>query len=300
MSNAQFSIVTPSYNQVTFIGDALDSVRAQTYPNVEHIVVDGGSEDGTVGLLERYETTYDLRWESEPDEGQSHAINKGFERASGDIIGWLNSDDAYFDPGVLERVREKFERIEADVIYGDTAHIDESSRVYAIHARGGFHRELLTHTNIVSQPALFFRGEVVRQHKLRTDLEYVMDHEFWLRLSESHDFRRVHDVFAAFREHAAQKTSAEVPELLSESEQLREKYPPAYRNNRFRAAAVDLLYNRLPRKLNSLRHIIRFDIDPPTLAFDGELAPTRTLLANTIPNVASIGKYRRELMDRDR
>ncbi|MEM2568057.1 MAG: glycosyltransferase, partial [Candidatus Bathyarchaeia archaeon] len=91
------SIITPSLNQGRFIRETLLSVKSQDYPCIEHIVIDGGSTDDTLMILKRYEGTYNLRWISEPDEGHSDAVNKGFRMAQGEIVGWLNSDDVYFD-----------------------------------------------------------------------------------------------------------------------------------------------------------------------------------------------------------
>ena len=98
------SIVTPSYNQGKFIEDTILSVKNQSYPNIEHIVVDAGSTDGTLKILRKYEKEYNLKWVSEPDEGQSDAVNKGFEMAKGEIVDWINSDDVYFDTMTISYV----------------------------------------------------------------------------------------------------------------------------------------------------------------------------------------------------
>ncbi|MCK4733699.1 MAG: glycosyltransferase, partial [Methanophagales archaeon] len=113
------SIITPSYNQGRFIEDALLSVKNQDYPNIEHIIVDGGSIDNTLEILRKYENEYNLRWISEPDEGQSGAVNNGFRMAKGEIIGWVNSDDGYFDVSAISSVVKYFDKYKgADVIYG--------------------------------------------------------------------------------------------------------------------------------------------------------------------------------------
>jgi glycosyltransferase involved in cell wall biosynthesis len=114
------SIVTPSYNQGQFIEETTLSVKNQDYPNIEHIVVYGGSTDEILEILKRYEGTYNLRWISEPDEGHADAVNKGFAMAKGEIISWLNSDDVYFDKGTISSVMEAFQRhSEADIVYGN-------------------------------------------------------------------------------------------------------------------------------------------------------------------------------------
>src|SRR5215467_1765166 len=118
----KISIVTPSFNHDGFIEEALLSVKKQNYPNLEHIVVDGGSTDGTLEILQRYGSQPGwghLRWTSEPDHGQSDALNKGFRLAQGDIVGWLNSDDRY-RVGCLQKIVQAFStHSQADVIYGD-------------------------------------------------------------------------------------------------------------------------------------------------------------------------------------
>jgi glycosyltransferase involved in cell wall biosynthesis len=122
------SIVTPSYNQGQFIETTLLSIKNQDYPKLEHIVVDGCSSDNTIEILKRYEREYNLKWIAERDKGQSDAINKGFKAAKGDIIGWLNSDDAYFDKHAVSYVANEFQRLpEVDVIYGNGVCIDDKN-----------------------------------------------------------------------------------------------------------------------------------------------------------------------------
>jgi len=124
------TIVTPSYNQGEFIEETLQSVARQDYDHLEHVVVDGGSDDETVDVLKQYENRYDLRWVSEPDEGQSDAVNKGFEKARGDVVGWLNADDVYYTRQVITSVVDAFrERPDIDVVYGDDVLMDRHSTV---------------------------------------------------------------------------------------------------------------------------------------------------------------------------
>ncbi|HMR66226.1 MAG TPA: glycosyltransferase family 2 protein, partial [Anaerolineae bacterium] len=113
----KISIVTPSYNQADYLEATIQSVLAQVYPAVEHIVIDGGSTDTTLKILRKYERI--LQWLSEPDQGQAEAINKGFTKSTGEIVAWLNSDDIYL-PGALHRVANFFsQHPEIDVVYGD-------------------------------------------------------------------------------------------------------------------------------------------------------------------------------------
>src|SRR5438128_8552250 len=121
------SIVTPSYNQGRFIEDTIRSVLAQDYPNLEYIVVDGGSTDHTLDVLRRYEGR--LRWVSEPDRGQSEAINKGFRMARGEIVSWLNSDDTYVPGAIGKAVAHLGARPEVVMVYGEGYLLDEGGRV---------------------------------------------------------------------------------------------------------------------------------------------------------------------------
>lgn len=292
MSRPLISVVTPSYNQAEYIEDNLHSVKRQTYPAVEHVVVDGESTDGTVDVLRRHEDDYELRWTSEPDEGQSDAINTGFERASGDIVGWLNSDDVYFDTEVFRRVVDHFERTGADVVYGDLAYVDATSTVTAIDVRPDFDRDILRYRSLIGQPATFFRADVVAEERLDRDLHYCMDWEFWLRLSADYEFAHVRDVLAGFRYHAEQKT--ENPEGFErEYQELQERYGGDH--------ARSLLFDEIPvelrRYLAALRFTYRFNRDPPELAFDGGFDSLRSMLARVGPGVDDVTKTLRRWRD---
>lgn len=286
----KISIVTPSYNQAEFITDNLTSVEHQTTANVEHVILDGGSDDGTVELLEAYEqrVDYDVVWRSEPDDGQSAAINEGFSRASGDIVGWLNSDDVYFDTGVFKRVAAHFERTGADVIYGDLAYVDEHSRVTEIDVRPEFDRSKLAYRIVLGQPATFFRSYVLDDQRLDTSLNFCMDYEFWIRLSGAYEFRHVHDILAGFRRHEAQKTE-DMEATTAETAEMLERYTenlPDPAGNVFVANATE----ELRRIWNSLRRTVALSRDPPSLAFDGEVAPLGALLSNLGPRVQDVTK----------
>jgi glycosyltransferase involved in cell wall biosynthesis len=273
------SIVTPSYNQATFIEDTIRSVRNQTYEPIEHIVVDGESDDGTLEILREYED--DLRWISEPDDGQSDAINKGFEMANGEYVGWLNSDDVYFDIGVIDRVVEYFVQTNADVIYGDMALLDADSDVLKVYCVPDFDMQLLLRYCFIEQPSLFFRGEVVSENKLDTDLAYVMDYEFWLRLAGTYEFHHVNDVLAGDRNHPERKILGEREEMLAEARELQATYgvthDPRYQIDR----ALDKVFSGLPRRTRAIAATLALHRRPLTLAFDGELGSRTDMLKNT-------------------
>lgn len=292
MTQPLVSIVTPSYNQAHFIEDTLNSIRNQTYSTVEHIVIDGGSDDGTVEILEEYEDTYNLQWVSEPDDGQSSAINKGFERADGDIVAWLNSDDVYFDVGVIRRVVEYFDRYDEDIIYGDLAYVDEDSTIEAIDVRPPFDAAKLPYRILIGQPATFLRSEVVAEEKLWVDLQFSMDYEYWLRLARNYSFRHVDDVLAGFRAYEAQKSqdreamAAELREVFDDYE-----YPD-------RGTVETLLDNgRIEAARLARATLVTYELhrELPPLAFDGQLAPLSTMLANLGPDASDAVKVYRRL-----
>jgi glycosyltransferase involved in cell wall biosynthesis len=272
-----FSVVTPSYNQARFIEETIESVRRQTYDEIEHIVVDGESNDGTLNILRQYD---DLTWISEPDEGQSDAINKGFDMATGAYIGWLNSDDVFFDTSVCARVVKYFEQTGADVIYGDIALIDADSRLLKFHCVPSFSMAKLRRYCFIEQPALFFDADVLADNRLDTDLEYVMDYEFWLRLASEYEFRHVSDVLAADRNHPDRKILGQRDAMQAEARQLQQQYGTSFdRSFRF-GRLFEALTSGLPRRGRAIQTTLQFLRDPPELAFDGEPRPTGELLTN--------------------
>ncbi|MDZ4158188.1 MAG: glycosyltransferase family 2 protein, partial [Anaerolineaceae bacterium] len=154
------SVVTPSYNQVRFLEATIRSVLEQDYPNIEYLIMDGGSTDGSVEIIRRYEDRL-AGWVSEPDRGQTDAINKGFARAKGDIFAWLNSDDTYQPGAIAEAVSFFQQQPEVGLVYGDASFIDEDGKVIGRFPsrQTNYHRLRQGYVHICQQ-ASFFRADL--------------------------------------------------------------------------------------------------------------------------------------------
>lgn len=207
LSYPSISVVTPSYNQGRFIEKTIDSVLRQDYPNFEHIIVDGGSSDQTLSVLRNHQH---IDWVSEADSGQSNAVNKGFHKATGEIIAWINSDD-WYETGAFEAVADFFINYpQHSIVMGNCRLVDvagtEIGQVFN-HARGykGLRRYWLPRA-IPTQPAIFFKKHLLEKFGyLDESLHYAMDYDLWLRFAASHEFYHLDRLVANYRFHPGAK-----------------------------------------------------------------------------------------------
>lgn len=210
----RISIITPSYNQAQFIERTILSVLNQGYRDLEYIVMDGGSTDGTVEILKKYSDR--IIWRSEKDNGQSDAINKGLKMATGDIVAFLNSDDTY-EPGTLKIISDFFQQNpEKRWVYGKCKIINEHDQ--EIRKPITFYKNLLLKNysyskllaeNFISQPATFWRKELHNEIGYFNEEEhFCMDYEFWLRIGKKYPAGVINDYLANFRYYAKSKSGS--------------------------------------------------------------------------------------------
>lgn len=251
----KISIVTPSYNQGQFIELAIKSVLEQDYPNFEHIILDNCSTDETIGILKKYPH---LVWKSQPDRGQSHALNQGFGMATGDIIGWLNADDQYL-PGCFNKVTESFARHpETDIAYGDYYWINQEGKIIQSRKELDFDIFLLKYLHVLYIPSTstFFDRKIFQENNfLDTSLEYSMDYEFFLRLAyKQYKFTHINAHLASFRWHQHNKS------MIATKEQLEEKNLALLRYDRFLQQVPSGVDSIMLKILELLARVKRYSI----------------------------------------
>jgi glycosyltransferase involved in cell wall biosynthesis len=200
------SIVTPTYNSGRFLERTIKSVLAQDYPFVEYIVMDGGSTDDTVSILERYRDK--LIYFSAPDKGPADAVNQGFQRSAGSILGWLNADDEYSPKAISTTVRHMTEQPEAGVIYGQAVWIDENGAQIAPYPTTTPYQERMFEQECgICQPAAFLRREAFFDAGgFKVDQNSCWDYDLWIRISRKHRFLAVPETLAYSRMHRASIT----------------------------------------------------------------------------------------------
>lgn len=261
IDRAKLSVITPSLNQGEFLERNILSILNQTYDNIEHIVIDGGSTDNTVDILKRYEGS--VKWISEPDKGQSDAVNKGFLMATGNIFSWLNSDDTYPSNGVETVVHYFNERPDVIFIYGENDSIDEDDNIIDKHVPSDFSvSELVNQACTIHQPSTFFRRSVIQDvGLLDLGLEYALDLDFFIRVGlhySENQLLKVPETLAYFRRHPGQKTgycASFMNTLACEIETLRlsRKYGGSIFNKRHRLFLKRLAVTMLKSATNKIR-----------------------------------------------
>lgn len=216
MNKAKFpkiTIVTPSYNQGQFIERTIESVLNQDYPNLEYIIMDGGSKDNTLQIIKKYQKH--LIWKSEKDDGQADAINKGLRISTGDILAYLNSDDTYM-PNILKKVGQIFnEQSAIDFLYGKGRLIDIHDKEIGFYNDSQTDADKLFTQCAISQPTAFWRRKVMDKVGLfDPSFQYTMDYEYWMRIAKQFDLHYFDQlVIANTRIHPDAKTSSQTHKL---------------------------------------------------------------------------------------
>lgn len=211
------SIVTPSYNQASFLEQTIQSVLEQDYARMEYIVVDGASTDNSFEIIKKY-NDHLAYWISEKDSGQAEAINKGFARANGEILAWLNSDDYYF-PHTLPAVVKCFEENpEVVMVYGDMMAVDRDGQTLNVLKYRQLSLEDLLCFQIIGQPSVFFRRSALEKTGLLdTSFHFMLDHHLWIRLAQQGRILHVPQVWSAARYHPQAKNRAKAAEFGREA-----------------------------------------------------------------------------------
>lgn len=218
MNLPKISVITPSYNQADYIKDTIDSILSQDYPRLEYIIIDGGSTDGTVDILKQYGNK--INWVSQKDQGQSHAINKGLKKSSGDLLAYLNSDDIYL-PGALKKVGQYYATNQpVDWITGDYQIIDQKGDLTVNHWLITKYKRLLMRfysptllkitDSMFPQPSTFWSKKAyLKVGDFRTDFHYVMDYDYWLRLSKHYQPHDLKVPLSGFRTQPQSKSQTD-------------------------------------------------------------------------------------------
>lgn len=217
------SIITPSYNQASYLEETILSVLNQDYPRIEYVVVDGASTDGSVEIIKKYESRF-AWWVSEKDRGQADAINKGIARATGDIVAWLNSDDYYLQGAVSAAVKVFEEHPDVVLVYGNMLAVDEDGRTFNTLNYKQLTIEDLLCFQIIGQPAVFMRRFALQKtNGLDSTFHFLLDHLLWLQIAQHGKILHVDQTWSAARYHAEAKNRAKAAEFGREAFRILEK-----------------------------------------------------------------------------
>ena len=225
-STPLITVVTPSYNQGRFIKDTIESVLSQDYSPVEYMVMDGGSSDETISILNNYRDRF--YWVAEKDKGQSNAINKGWGRAQGDILAYLNSDDIYLPQALSKAATYLVKHPEVAAVYGEGYHIKEDGTVIERYPTEPYNRKRLAETCFICQPTVFVRRSVLEEIGfLDESLSYCMDYDLWFRIAERCTWGYLPEYLACTRLYSETKTMGKRAEAHKEIMKV------VYRHNHF-------------------------------------------------------------------
>jgi glycosyltransferase involved in cell wall biosynthesis len=296
------SIITPSYNQSAYLEQTILSVLDQDHPQIEYMIIDGASTDGSVEIIKKYADQL-AWWTSEKDHGQADAINKGFVRASGEIIAWLNSDDYYLPGAVSAAVRIMNENPDAALVYGDMLAVDEHGRTFnTLHYKPLSLQDLLCF-QIIGQPAVFMRRSALQKtNGLNPSFHFLLDHLLWIEIAQHGKILHAGQTWAAARYHAEAKNRAKAAEFGDEAFRILE------------TIAQDALLAPLLEKINRRARASAHRVDARYLLDGGQpahalLAWTRALLlhpptalarlnilASGLLNLLGLGTLRRKIL----
>jgi glycosyltransferase involved in cell wall biosynthesis len=209
------SIVTPTFNMGHLLEETIQSVLSQDYPNVEYIVMDGGSKDSTLGVLRKYEGR--LQYRSEPDQGQAHAINKGFGLTKGEIFAFLNADDTYLPGAVSTAVTSLMTHRNVGVVYGDAYHVHEDGSIMAAYPTRPYDYNLLSRNCFICQPAAFmWRNAFVEAGWMNQDLQFALDYDLWIRIAKMRPLMKIEGYLATSRMYRENKTVSKRRQVYEE------------------------------------------------------------------------------------
>ena len=241
------SVVTPSLNHAAYIGQAIDSVLAQDYPNIEYTIIDGGSTDGTLAILKQYSGR--ITWISEPDQGLYDAMNKGWALSHGEFVGYLNSDDKLCPGAIGLMVNYLQEHPDTGLVYGDYYRIDEAGKVLERVWSGDSNLEtLLRHGNTIFTGAMLLRRSLLEEVGwMDVRLKYAADYDFCARVARQHRIGHIHQPLAMFRIHTGSKSQNSRWEMWRETLDVSYKYSHRKHFSLYSRYFVDRIVHLLPQ-----------------------------------------------------